>query len=93
MLSAIPTFADFDGDLPQTEFRYEFLERVIEDGKRTDLNCEENLDNGGPNVGRACVSEIVSFLNRPMAWMTSTYNKLHSPGATVDNWKYVCHCV
>jgi len=30
MLAAMPSFEEFDGNLPQTGFRYTFLERITE---------------------------------------------------------------
>ena len=95
MLAAMPTFEEFDGDLPQTGFNHTFLERIAEYSRQANSLVLDNFSAGGATVPLGCISEVVSFLSRLMIWVMQTYSELQkvSPGGSIDNWKYVCHCV
>ena len=87
MLAAMPSFEVFDGDLPQTGFRH--------NAPLINTGVIDNFSPGGASVALACISEAVNFLNQLMVWMMQTHSELQkvSPTGSVDNWKYVCHCV
>ena len=95
MLSAMPTFLEFDGNLPQTGFRFTFETIVKEYAIQVEYHATTNLGYMGASVAHGCIAEAVSFVMRIMQWMSTTYAELQkvSPGAGGDNWKYVCHCV
>ena len=95
MLAAMPSFEDFVGDLPQTGFSHNVLDRIREYSLQVNAFVLDNFSAGGTSVALGCISEVVSFLSRLMVWMMQTYSELQkvSPGGSVDNWKYVCHCV
>ena len=95
MLAAMPTFGDFDGGMPHTGFRHNFLERITDYAPQINTCVYDNFSPGGASVALACVSEAVNFLNQLMVWMSQTHSELQkvSPTGSADNWKYVCHCV
>ena len=95
MLAAMPSFEAFDGELPQTGFRHNFLDRIRDYAPLINTGVIDNFTPGGASVALACISEAVKFLNQLMVWMSQTHSELQkvSPTGSVDNWKYVCHCV
>ena len=95
MLAAMPTFEEFDGCLPQTGYRFMFLTVIKVYAKQVEQHALNKLGNVGATVAHRCIPEAVSFVNCVMTWIYTTHAELQkvSPGAGVNNWKYVCHCV
>ena len=95
MLAIMPSFEDFDGDFPQTGFSHNFLDRIRDYDLYSNEVVLDNFSAGGASEGLGYISETVSFFSRLMVWMNQTHQELQkgSSEGSVDNWKYVCHCV
>ena len=63
MLAAMPSFEDFDGDLPQTGFSHNFLERIREFAQHVNEFVLDNFSAGGASVKLGCISETISFFS------------------------------